>query len=625
MRTFGTEIRTWLPKPQAATIIVAASDSLHPERADYHCNGIADDEDIQAAIDALPPSGGKVLLLEGNYDITATIEIGNNTTLTGVGSGTVLRLANAVTATMITNKDATPESRSATENLNITLCDMYIDGNKDNQGAGLDSLWCVGFSTVQNLRIENITVVDGWTTSIRTEFCTYVVVANNRVHNSGDDNIAINEETFYASVYGNTISDAGQGAKTYGSPCGIEVQDGTYNVSVYGNEIYNSLADGIQVSTHPTKSACHDVSIVGNTIRTGDRHGIAVTGIIGELLHDVIVDGNTVYDTERGIYLDHTYNITISSNSIDAADEDGIYTYESTNCTLNGNVIRDVFYMGIHLLGNSLYNSISNNICVDNGRGVSFSQVGIGLSDTCNYNTIIGNVCRDTRVGAARTQEYGIILYATALHNYIAHNILINNSNLNYRDVSNDPSNIHTHNYPDLFMDVLAVSATHVVDDWDVSAAGEIELNPAAANQPDVPRTLSWTFVDHTNVTEYDLVFEGVDAKGSIITETFTEVDLWAGETSNAFATISAIKYTRQAGAGDAGNIFDIGITDVLGLSNIIYETGDVYKIKKNPANVAVATAQVNTTYDTYDMAVIGLAAGDDFTIWFKSNLNIIS
>ena len=52
---------------------------------------------------------------------------------------------------------------------------------------------------------------------------------------------------------------------------------------------------------------------------------------------------------------------------------------------------------------------------------------------------------------------------------------------------------------------------------------------------------------------------------------------------------------------------------------------GSINKVKENNVNAVVAAAQVNTTYDTYDMSVIGLAATDDFTIWYKSNLNIIS
>lgn len=81
-----------------------------------------------------------------------------------------------------------------------------------------------------------------------------------------------------------------------------------------------------------------------------------------------------------------------------------------------------------------------------------------------------------------------------------------------------------------------------------------------------------------------------------------------------------------SAMTGNTGaDTIDVGITDVLGLSNIIYATGDVYKIKKNNANAVVAGAQVDVDYDTYDMAVIGLALNDDFEIWYRSSLNIIS
>jgi hypothetical protein len=63
-----------------------------------------------------------------------------------------------------------------------------------------------------------------------------------------------------------------------------------------------------------------------------------------------------------------------------------------------------------------------------------------------------------------------------------------------------------------------------------------------------------------------------------------------------------------------------VGISDKLGLSNVIYESGDVYKIKKNNTNVAVGT--VDVTNGTVDCAAI--TVGDDFTIHYRSNLNIV-
>ena len=42
---------------RTATVVVAAADSLHPEQADYVCDGVDDQVEIQAAIDALPNGG----------------------------------------------------------------------------------------------------------------------------------------------------------------------------------------------------------------------------------------------------------------------------------------------------------------------------------------------------------------------------------------------------------------------------------------------------------------------------------------------------------------------------------------------------------------------------------------
>jgi uncharacterized protein YacL (UPF0231 family) len=171
-------------------------------------------------------------------------------------------------------------------------------------------------------------------------------------------------------------------------------------------------------------------------------------------------------------------------------------------------------------------------------------------------------------------------------------------------------------------MDVVAISATHVRSNEDLSEA--IPNTFTIDAQPDVPRTLSGHFDAHTNITAYTLDIVGIDAKGNTVTEQKTEADGWDWETSNAFAVITSIIMSARAGTG-ASDTMDIGIADVLGLSNIIYANTDVYKIKKNNANAIVAGAQIDTDYDTYDMAVIGLVGGDDFTIWLESNLKIIS
>ena len=117
----------------------------------------------------------------------------------------------------------------------------------------------------------------------------------------------------------------------------------------------------------------------------------------------------------------------------------------------------------------------------------------------------------------------------------------------------------------------------------------------------------------------------GVDAKGKSTTDSLLITRTNAGGTvalDVAFATVT--KYNIPAGVS-AANTVACGIGLKLGLSNVIYETGDVYKIKKDNADAVVAAAEVNTAYDTYDMTVIGLAATNDFTIWFKSNLNLFS
>lgn len=171
----------------------------------------------------------------------------------------------------------------------------------------------------------------------------------------------------------------------------------------------------------------------------------------------------------------------------------------------------------------------------------------------------------------------------------------------------------------DLFMDVLAASANHVVAAQALNVATPIACLIAA--QPDVPRNITITITDgDVSISAFQIDIVGVNAKGQAATEQF----LFAGglvQTGNvAWATITSVTVTSITGAG-VGDVLDVGIGIKLGFSDEIYATSDVYKIKKNATNAVVAVAQVSVVYGTYDMTVIGLAATDDFTIWYKTRL----
>jgi len=84
------------------SLTVAASDASNASkgRADYRCDGTADNVEIQAALDALPAAGGKVVLSEGTFTITTGItETSDNVHIQGAGmEATKIVPADALTA-----------------------------------------------------------------------------------------------------------------------------------------------------------------------------------------------------------------------------------------------------------------------------------------------------------------------------------------------------------------------------------------------------------------------------------------------------------------------------------------------------------------------------------------------
>lgn len=120
-----------------ATIVVAAKDSSERSRthADVTSDGEGDQQEINAAIRALPPVGGTVMLMEGTFDIRkvegtlgGVLIERSNVALTGQGAATKLILA--------PNQNTNVIRIIGSDVSHVTIRDLYVDANRAQNSDG---------------------------------------------------------------------------------------------------------------------------------------------------------------------------------------------------------------------------------------------------------------------------------------------------------------------------------------------------------------------------------------------------------------------------------------------------------------------------------------------------------
>ena len=141
--------------PRTATLVVAASDASAKSkaRADYVCDGVADDVEIQAAIAALPSPGegykwGKVLLSEGYFKTAASIKLNDcRIIVEGQGRYSTYIWVQANVPAFEINEDNTGANGCRISNLSISgfgRTELDADGVRvvfPVGGLDLDNIW----------------------------------------------------------------------------------------------------------------------------------------------------------------------------------------------------------------------------------------------------------------------------------------------------------------------------------------------------------------------------------------------------------------------------------------------------------------------------------------------------
>jgi parallel beta-helix repeat protein len=296
------------------TLIVAASNSLDTTRADYVCDGVDDEEEINAALAALPAGGGRVSLLEGTYQLGAAIDItSDGVTLVGLGYSTVVQ---------ITANDRVIEVKEADYCLIDSLRIVGAGaGNGNNYGVYLNgSSYCI----VRGCWIEDCGNMGIQIVALGATPAENNIIQGNIVLRS--DNVGINTTEEGTIITGN-----------------VSNENANYGIHVH---------------------IAGDCVIDGNVVRENEKHGIAVTDS-----NDCIVSNNLVIDNDfsdtasfDGIYLDTAdYNIIEGNRCRDNdRDEIRINNAASDDNLVHGNICKGVDHVA------AIVDNGTNTVSADN-------------------------------------------------------------------------------------------------------------------------------------------------------------------------------------------------------------------------------------------------------------------
>jgi parallel beta-helix repeat protein len=344
--------------------------------ADHITDGVADNVQIQAAIDeASAAGGGTVFIKAGTYDVAAAILVPSNVSIQGEGTATVLRYANGSGFNgILRNSDTT------NGNTGIEISHLKIDGNASN-AAGSDPRDAIWFNKVTKSWVHHVYLTNCVDSAIVLDnsATTDCVISHNIIDTTNDIGIYVsgaNSAVITDNIVLNTNS------------YGIRLTNtGNKECVVSNNRVYNcglSGVDGILVA-----------------VSNGDQNQI---------------NGNFVIKAGRnGIRVQSSAYVQVTCNYVSNSDQQGIYLVGpgrgvcSLNVVMQSGVEASNTYSGIYLDSSSDW-TLTGNRSGDSGSGTR-QKYGIEEAGTSNNNVIVGNMLDRNQTGGAL-----IVGAATVVH-----------------------------------------------------------------------------------------------------------------------------------------------------------------------------------------------------------------
>jgi len=263
---------------RSSQTLVVGKSGVH-KNCDYLCDGVDDQVEINAAIAALPSTGGKIVLLDGVYAINNNIGYITinkaNVTISGMGNST--RLVGSGMTVDINDVICVTASHCTVTNLYITsdTDGIYVSGSYDRISnvtytSSNRGIVCSGSKNI----ITNCICLTGSIWCIGTSNTISNNVVTGTAANTGGINL---QSASYSTITGNTCNGCNIGIKltssTYNNVSSNScTYNGTYTSSMYtiylastGNN-YNLISSNMLFGKDVTSGGGTSNTLVNNKI-----------------------------------------------------------------------------------------------------------------------------------------------------------------------------------------------------------------------------------------------------------------------------------------------------------------------------------------------------------------------
>ena len=328
-------------------LTVASSTSINKDSADHACDGTADEVQIQAAIDALT-TGGVVWLLDGTFNLAASIQVKDEIQIIGAGIETTILV---VTAANVRAFEIDPGTGITFDQIVIASLEIDCTGQAVSASGG-GGIFNETDGTINELAIRDVKIATGASGNHGINFggngfynrhwienCYIRVVGTNAygIRYYGGTDIFIGGNVL-------TMVDA-----TSSGFSAIYIHDDAVGAMITRNQISHAGQSGISISTGEEVIIAHnDIDVTA----VSSEYGIEVqwentTGASPS--EHVIIQGNYLHDGLNGIGLlrrdtgqpapDH---VIVYGNILESLTGTGIDASEVANLMVWGNMFDTV-------------------------------------------------------------------------------------------------------------------------------------------------------------------------------------------------------------------------------------------------------------------------------------------